>query len=190
MAGAQFAEAAFEDAPGEPLVSGWNAIEAALCRVAAMQAAWCAGAAARLLQDTVTYVSERHQFGVPIGSFQAVQHRLADCDIEVAEAEALARNAAELLGDDAPQARRLASTAFVRAGEAFVAVSRSCHQVWGGMGYCTEANVHLFSRRAKVAQMSWGGPEYHLDVIAEELRAIPLLRDRYATALHRRGIEL
>jgi alkylation response protein AidB-like acyl-CoA dehydrogenase len=190
MSGAQFAEVEFEDAPAESLLSGWNPIDAALCRVAAMQAAWCAGAATRLLQDTVAYVSERHQFGVPIGSFQAVQHRLADCDIAVTEAESLARYAAELLNDDAPEARRLASTAFVRAADAFVEVSRSCHQVWGGMGFCTEADVHLFSRRAKVAQMNWGGPDYHLEVIAEELHGMPLLRDRYATALRCKGIEL
>jgi alkylation response protein AidB-like acyl-CoA dehydrogenase len=190
MAGAQLAQVTFDGAVGEPLGAGWEAIEAGLMRTAVMHAAWCAGAATRLLEDTIAYVSERRQFGVPLGSFQAVQHQLADCDIAAAEAETLARYAAELLDTGSSSSRRMASTAFVRATDAFVAVARSCHQVWGGIGFCTEAHVHLFSRRAKVAQHAWGGTDFHLDVVAEEMRTVPLLRDRYEAALARRGLDL
>jgi alkylation response protein AidB-like acyl-CoA dehydrogenase len=181
MAGTFWSHVHFDGAGATPLGGGRAAIEHALTRVAVMQAGWCAGAAAQLLSDTVPYVSQRKQFGVPIGSFQAVQHRLADCDIAVAEAETLARLAATQLDGGSATARRMASTAFVRAADAFVSVARSCHQVWGGIGFCTEADVHLFSRRAKAAQHLWGGPAYHLDVIAEELRHAPLVRDRYQT---------
>ncbi|MGH2725850.1 MAG: acyl-CoA dehydrogenase family protein [Actinomycetota bacterium] len=190
MSGAQFAEVTFDRVHAEPLDAGWDAIDAAVVRTSVMHAAWCAGAAARLLEDTVVYVSGRHQFGVPLGSFQAVQHRLADCDIATAEAATLARQAGELLAQDSSAARRMSSTAFVRATDAFVTVARSCHQVWGGIGFCTEAHVHLFSRRAKVAQHSWGGTAHHLDVVADEVRRLPLLRDRYEDALMRRGIAL
>ncbi|HVW31664.1 MAG TPA: acyl-CoA dehydrogenase family protein, partial [Acidimicrobiia bacterium] len=81
--------------------------------------------------------------------------------------------------DGAPPARRLAATAFVHATGAFVTVSRHCHQVWGGLGFSTEAPVHLFSRRAPAARQAWGGTDHHLDVVAAELARLPLTRDRY-----------
>jgi alkylation response protein AidB-like acyl-CoA dehydrogenase len=160
-------------------IGGPELVDSALTRAAVLQAGWCAGAAGRLLEDTVAYVSERVQFGVPFGSFQSVQHRLADCSIAVAGAATLARQAASAVADEAGPARRLASTAFVRATDAFVAVARHCHQVWGGLGYGTEAPVHLFSRRAKAAQQAWGGTDHHLDVVAAEVAGLSLVRDRY-----------
>lgn len=190
IAGAQWSEVSFESAACEFLAAGWEIIDKALTRTAVMHAAWCSGAAARLLEDTVSYVSERRQFGVPIGSFQAVQHRLADCDIAAAESQTLAGEAARLLVTHSGDARRMAATAFVHSTDSFVAIARSCHQVWGGMGYSTESHVHLFSRRAKAAQHSWGGSEYHLEVVAEEARRRPLLRDRYQVSLRQRGVSL
>ncbi len=139
------------DAPGAPIGAGWAAIDAALTRTAVMHAAWCVGGAAQLLADTVPYVSQRYQFGVPIGSFQAVQHRLADCDVAVAESETLARLAAWQLDHRLPDARRMASTAFVRATDAFVEVARSCHQVWGGSA----------SARRRTCTCSVAGPRPH-----------------------------
>jgi alkylation response protein AidB-like acyl-CoA dehydrogenase len=190
IAGAHWAEVSFQDVPGEVLAGDWETVDFALTRTAAMQAGWCAGAARRLLEDTVAYVSERHQFGVPIGSFQAVQHSLADCLIAATESESLARRAAAALDANASHARLLASMAFVRAGEGFVEVARRCHQAWGGLGYTPEMHVHHFSPRAKAAQLSWGGTNHHLEIVAEDLHEIPLLRDRYATALAERGQEL
>lgn len=190
IAGAHWAEVVFDDAAGHPLEAGWEAVDFALTRTAAMQAAWCAGAARQLLEDTVAYVSERHQFGVPIGSFQAVQHSLADCSIAAAESESMARRASAALDAEAGYARLLASMAFVRASDGFLEVARRCHQAWGGLGFSTEMHVHHYSRRAKAAQLSWGGTECHLERVAEELRGLPLVRDRYAAALAKRGLEL
>ncbi len=190
IAGAHWAEIVFEDAPAQRLDVGWESVDFALTRTAAMQAAWCAGAARRLLEDTVAYVSQRHQFGVPIGSFQAVQHSLADCAIAATESESMARRAAIALDERAPYARLLAAMSFVRASDGFVEVARRCHQAWGGLGFSTEMHVHHFSRRAKAAQLSWGGTDRHLEVVAEELRTAPLLRDRYAEAMATRGLEL
>lgn len=190
IAGAHWAEVVLDEVPGLPLTAGWDAVDFALTRTAVMQAAWCAGAARRLLEDTVAYVIERHQFGVPIGSFQAVQHSLADCAIAATEAEEMARRGAKALDDEPGYARRLASMAFVRATDGFVEVARRCHQAWGGLGFSTEMHVHHFSRRAKAAQHSWGGVDHHLEIVAEELRKAELPRDRYAAALAKRGLEL
>jgi alkylation response protein AidB-like acyl-CoA dehydrogenase len=174
-----WAQLVFDHAYGVDLELPPEAIDRALMRAAIAMAGWCAGAASRLLEDSVTYVSDRFQFGVPIGSFQAIQHSLADCCIAATETETLARWAAETADEGVLDSRRLASTAFVRGTRALVEVSRRCHQAWGGMGYSTEAHVHHFSRRAKMAQHSWGGTGYHLAVIAEELRVSEILRDRY-----------
>ncbi|MGH9035565.1 MAG: acyl-CoA dehydrogenase family protein [Acidimicrobiia bacterium] len=179
LAGWSVAAVDLDSAPAELMAEGWGSVDAALTRVAVAQAAWSAGAGGRLLEDTVAYVSQRVQFGVPIGSFQAVQHTLADCDIALAEAQTLARQASAALDEGSPAARRLASAAFLRSTEAGVDSARRCHQVWGGMGYSTDTHVHLFSRRAKAARHAWGGPAHHLEVVAEELLAAPLLRDRY-----------
>ncbi len=179
ISGFPWSRVRFEGVRGVELGAAEPALDTAFARVATMQGAWCAGGATRLLEDTVAYASERVQFGVPIGSFQAVQHQLADCDIAAAEATTLARQAAQALEDHSPFARRLASVAFLRAGDSFVEVARRCHQIWGGMGFSTEAHVHLFSRRAKAAQHSWGGVDHHLGIVADELLRAPLVRDRY-----------
>lgn len=183
MAGLHWGALHLRKAPQTALDAGFSAVSAAMGRVGVLQAAWAGGAAARLLADTVAYARDRVQFGVPIGSFQAVQHRLADCDIAVAEAVTLGYKAASMLDAGHPAARRLASTAFVRSTANFVRVARSCHQVWGGMGFSAEAHVHHFSRRAKVAQQQWGGTSSHLDVIAEELRSTPLVVEQYRARL-------
>ncbi len=189
IAGGHWGEVVFEGAPGQVLSGGFEVVDFALTRTAAMQAAWCAGAARRLLEDTVAYVTERHQFGVPIGSFQAVQHSLADCSIAATESESMARRAAAALDAGADYGRLLSAMSFVRSTDGFVEVARRCHQAWGGLGFSTEMHVHHFSRRAKAAQLSWGGIEYHLEVVAEELRTLPVLRDRYAAALAARGVD-
>lgn len=185
MGGSPLASVRLRGAHATDLGVASDAVQAGLDTAAVLHAAWCAGASERLLEDTVAYVTERYQFGVPIGSFQSVQHRLADAAITNAEATTLARTAARAADGGSPAARRLASSAFVRATEGFVRVARDAHQVWGGMGYSTEAHVHLFSRRAKVAQHEWGGPDLHLDIVAGELAAERLLLHRYLPRLGR-----
>jgi alkylation response protein AidB-like acyl-CoA dehydrogenase len=91
----------------------------------------------------------------------------------------MARRAARALESGSRDGRRLASLAFVRATRGFVAVARRCHQYWGGLGVSLEMHVHHFSRRAKWAEQTWGGVDFHLDRIAEELETLPLVRDRY-----------
>ncbi|HVW35302.1 MAG TPA: acyl-CoA dehydrogenase family protein, partial [Acidimicrobiia bacterium] len=99
MAGLSTFRVRFDAAAVVADLGGAALVDVALTRAGVLQAAWCAGAAARLVEDTVAYVSERVQFDVPIGSFQSVQHRLADCSILVAEATTLARQAAAASAD-------------------------------------------------------------------------------------------
>jgi 3-oxochol-4-en-24-oyl-CoA dehydrogenase len=169
----------FDGAAGNAIGGSREAVDTALSHVAVAAAGWCAGAGQSLLSRTVDYVSSRVAFGRPVGSFQAVQHSLADCATALAEATSLARHAARALDETSADSARMASIAFVRSTTAFVEVSRRCHQVWGGMGFTRESQVHHYSRRAKWMQMSWGGAHYHRDVIGKALHDREVVLRRY-----------
>jgi alkylation response protein AidB-like acyl-CoA dehydrogenase len=109
------------------------------------------GAAARLLDMTVSYAGQREQFGAPIGSFQAVKHHCADMAVAV-EAGRASLWAAALALDTAPAAARsrAASAASAYAKSAAAKVAGTALQVHGGIGFTWEHDLHLFLRRIKV----------------------------------------
>jgi hypothetical protein len=109
------------------------------------------GAAARLLEMTVTYAGQRQQFGVPIGSFQAVKHHCADMVLRV-EAARAALWAGALALDRAPVAERsrAAAAAAAYAKAAASEVAGTALQVHGGIGFTWEHDLHLLLRRIKV----------------------------------------
>ncbi len=168
----------FDGAAATRLDAGRNEANDAARSAWARLAAWSGGAAYRLLEDTVDYANKRVQFGVPIGSFQAVQHNLASAAIAAAEVRNLALSAASALDAADTHVALLASAAVVRAGDGFVDVARRCHQAWGGIGFCTESPVHLYSRRAKLVQQAKGGRPQHLQTFMEELAKSGTIRRR------------
>jgi alkylation response protein AidB-like acyl-CoA dehydrogenase len=109
------------------------------------------GAAARLLDMTVSYAGQREQFGAPIGSFQAVKHHCADMVVAV-EASRAALWAAALALDTASGAARsrAASASAAYAKSAAARVAGTALQVHGGIGFTWEHDLHLFLRRIKV----------------------------------------
>jgi alkylation response protein AidB-like acyl-CoA dehydrogenase len=128
---------------------------------AAMLASEQLGVAQRCLDMTVAYVKERRQFARPVGSFQALKHRLADVWIAVAQARAAARYAAACLatGDaDTPVAIALAKAA---CGEAAVQAAQECVQLHGGIGFTWEHPAHLLLKRAKSGSIAFGTPDRH-----------------------------
>lgn len=115
----------------------------------------------------VAYVKDRHQFGVPIGSFQAVQHQLADVAAALDGAELLVREAAWLVDGGAARGAEVAAMAYAFAGQvAQDAAGRSLH-LHGGYGYMLEYDIQLFFRRAKALVLAGGDPLAHLDVVAD-----------------------
>ncbi|MCK2212594.1 acyl-CoA/acyl-ACP dehydrogenase [Actinomadura sp. ATCC 31491] len=116
-------------------------------------AEWC-------LETTLAYVKERHQFARPIGSFQAIKHRLADLWLDVVRARAAARNA---VAD--PSA---VSVAVAQAWNAGVAVraAEEALQLHGGIGMTWEHPVHLYLKRAKSAEIALGTPGDHREALA------------------------
>jgi alkylation response protein AidB-like acyl-CoA dehydrogenase len=110
---------------------------------------------------TVEYVAGRRQFGVPVGSFQAVKHRLADAyvAVEFAWPAVLAAGWAQAaaVADVAEQT----SVAKVLASDAASAVARAAIQCHGAIGYTTEHDLHLFAKRAWALAASWGSAGWH-----------------------------
>ena len=120
------------------------------------------GAAARLLDTTVSYAGQREQFGAPIGSFQAVKHHCADMVVAV-EAGRAALWAAALALDTAPAAARsrAASAAAAYTKSAAAKVAGTALQVHGGIGFTWEHDLHLFLRRIKVDEAFNGSVAEH-----------------------------
>ncbi|WP_406345044.1 acyl-CoA dehydrogenase family protein [Streptomyces sp. NBC_00648] len=143
------------DPGGELLSTGPLLAEAIGCavrwaRLAA--AAQAVGVAEELLRRTVAYVKQRTQFGVPIGSFQAVKHRLADTLLAVEFARPLVYGAALTLtpGDLA--------AAKATAGEAAYTAARTALQLHGAIGYTEELDLSLWLRKARPLRDTWGTP--------------------------------
>ncbi|GGR50954.1 hypothetical protein GCM10010282_49620 [Streptomyces roseolus] len=121
------------------------------------------GAAARCLELTVAYAGERVQFGRPIGSFQAVKHRLADACVRVESARSAALGAAFAAADGArgPELTRLAATAKSVCSEAFSEVAGEMIQLHGGIGITWEHDAHRYFKRAHGSSRLFGPPHWH-----------------------------
>jgi alkylation response protein AidB-like acyl-CoA dehydrogenase len=138
-----------------------------------LTAAALAGIAARALEIGVAYVKERQAFGQPIGSFQAVAHRLADRAAEVDGAELLAREAAWAAAEEPGRAAELAAMAIAFAAETARDTTYFALHFHGGYGFMLEYDIQLYFRRAR----SWPA------VLAEPRAAYRSVADaRYATA--------
>lgn len=134
----------------------------------AMAAAEAAGVAATALETTARYTTERHQFGLPIGTFQAVKHRLADMLVAVENSRSAVYGAAWALAEDARPNRAVALAQAVATSHA-VSVVGDAVQLHGGIGVTWECDLHLYLRRAKALEQTYGSPTVHRSRIAAGL---------------------
>jgi alkylation response protein AidB-like acyl-CoA dehydrogenase len=133
----------------------------------ATAAAELVGTAARMLDLAVEHARERRQFGVAIGSFQGVKHRLADALLALERARSLTyRAAVECARGDRATALRAARMAKAAASDAATEVGRTAVQVHGGIGITTEADVSLLYLRGRQASMQLGGRDAHYAALA------------------------
>jgi len=132
-------------------------------------AAQLVGLGRRMLDITVDYVKERRQFGVPIGSQQAVKHHLADVakSLEFAAPAVYAAAWAIDAGDD--QASRAVSTAKALASDAARLAVRNTLQCHGAIGYTVEYDLHLYLKRAEALSRAWGDAAWHRRRVAAAL---------------------
>ena len=114
-------------------------------------------------ERTVAYLKERKQFGVAIGSFQALKHRAADmfCEIELSKSCVLEALSALDEGRDREEIAKLASLAKAKVGETYNLVSREGVQMHGGIGMTDEFDIGFFIKRAAVSEQTFGDVNYH-----------------------------
>jgi len=145
------------------------AAEAAWQRGVVGTAAVLVGLADRMLSMTVGYVKSRRQFGAPVGSFQAIKHRLADALVSVEFARPAVLAAAWAQAAGAPDAAEQTSVAKVLASDAAAAVAGAAIQCHGAIGYTTEYDLHLYAKRAWALARSWGSADWHRRQLAQAL---------------------
>lgn len=156
-------------AAADPLDAADEACLAAWQRGALGTAAQLIGLARALLAMTVAYAEERRQFGVPIGTFQAVKHHLANALLGVEFAAPAVLRAAWSLDTEAATADRDVAMAKALASEAAERVAATALQAHGAIAYTTEYDLHLFAKRVWASSRTWGGAEWQRARVAAAL---------------------
>jgi acyl-CoA dehydrogenase len=164
----------FEGAPGEMLGTpggGLALLRRLLDRAAVLFAFEQLGGAQAALDMAKAYALERYAFGRPIGSFQAIKHKLADVYVATELARSNAYYGAWALAQDAPELSVAAAAARVSAGEAFFLAAKENIQTHGGMGFTWEFDCHLYYRRAKLLALALGSTREWKDHLIAALEA-------------------
>jgi alkylation response protein AidB-like acyl-CoA dehydrogenase len=166
----QLCDLRLDGVPGQQVAAGevaGKAVASALETGAALLASEQLGTAEWCLETTVAYVKTRHQFGRPIGSFQALKHRLADLWVMVTQARAVARYAAACVASGDPDAGVATALAKAHCSAAVVKAAEECVQLHGGIGFTWEHPAHLYLKRAKSTALALGGPDRHRATLAD-----------------------
>ncbi len=128
------------------------------------------GACQRILDLALEHAKSRQQFGVAIGTFQAIQHKAADMHVAIERARALAYFSALTIAADDPRRRLAAAMAKASAGECQALVFRHGLQTFGAMGFTWENDLQFALKRAKAGELMLGGAAEHRAIIAEEYK--------------------
>ena len=164
------ADLRFTASAGTRLASGAaaeEALRAALTAGAALLASEQLGLAERCLELTVDYLKTRYQFGRPVGSFQALKHRLADLWATITQSRALARYAAACLAEDHSDTAVAVCLAQAHCSATAVRAAEECVQMHGGIGFTWEHPAHLYLKRAKSSALAFGTPDRHRMALAK-----------------------
>jgi len=156
---------------GETHIVEPGVVDAMLARATVALAAEMVGTARRMADMSVAYAKERYQFGVPIGSFQAIQHKLADMSLAVERAQSAVQYAAMTLDAGDAERHRAVHTAKAAAGSAATRAAKDGVQTHGGIGFTWEHDLHLFIRRAYGSAYWMGTTAWHHDRLADLLFA-------------------
>jgi alkylation response protein AidB-like acyl-CoA dehydrogenase len=163
--GLRAADIVFENVtlPASALVGGWDVLDAGADYGAALLCAEALGALEALFGATLEYLKTRSQFGVPIGKFQALQHRMADMAIHLEQARSMALLAAVKAGaDDGDERRRSVSAAKYRIGQAIRFIGQQAIQLHGGMGMTDELPASHYFKRLTMIELTLGDSDHHL----------------------------
>ncbi|MCH7617061.1 MAG: acyl-CoA/acyl-ACP dehydrogenase [Chloroflexi bacterium] len=146
---------------------GWETVEK-VSRVATVAAcAYLVGLSQMDFDTTLNYAKERVQFGRPIGSFQAIQHKLADAIIDVDGSRFITYKAAWSLTEGEDDTDMMISMAKAWASDASRRVVAHGQQIHGGIGFTKEYKIQLYFRRQKWMELMWGDADYHREKVAQ-----------------------
>ncbi len=171
--GACAAEVTFERASAAllfPAGEAYAALEAAVDRGIAAVAAESVGVMDKLVDLTVDYLNTRKQFGVAIGTFQALRHRLADVKMQLELARSMSYYASLKLGEPPAQRRRALAQAKVQIGQSLRFVGQQCTQMHGGIGVTDEYIGGHYFKRLTVIDLSYGDTLHHLGEVSERMQ--------------------
>jgi len=147
--------------------NGWSTLSEVIDRGKVMLAGEMMGGAQKVLEMTVDYAKVRVQFGRPIGSFQAVQHKCANMMIDVEGTKSAAYYASWAVSNDVAEAPLAAALAKAAASDAFRRVSAEGIQLHGGIGFTWDHDMHLYFKRAKSSEFTFGDANWNRELVAQ-----------------------
>jgi len=150
------------------LGQGRDGLEEILRKATIAKCAEMVGSAQQVFEMSLDYAKERMQFGRPIGSFQAIQHYLADMLTDVEASRFVTYEAAYNLSKGFPSTKEVA-VAKTWVSEAFRRITARAHQIHGAIGFSAEYDLYLYFRKAKADEVLLGNAEFHREVIAQEI---------------------
>src|SRR5680860_58625 len=157
------------DGLGEPGPDVAAAMRRAIETATAALAVETVGVVQTIFDVSLDYAKEREQFGVPIGSFQAIKHKFADMAVMIERARAMGYFAALTIAEDDERRSLATSMAKSAAGDAERLVAKEGIQIHGGIGYTWEHNMHIYVRRAKANAAMFGTAAVHRGRVADLL---------------------
>ena len=146
---------------------GWPLLSAVLDRARVTLAAEMIGGAQRVLDMSVEYSRMRQQFGRPIGSFQAVQHKCANMMVDIESARSAIYYAAWAVSNETADAPLAAALAKAAASDAYRRVAADGIQVHGGIGFTWEHDAQLYFKRAKSSEFTFGDGNFNREIVAD-----------------------
>ena len=146
---------------------GWAPLQRVVDRATVALCAEMCGGAQRVLDMTTEYAKIRVAFGRPIGAYQGVKHRAADMLVEVENAKSLTYYAAWAVDERSPEAPLAVSMAKAYVSDAFRRVAGAGIQLHGGIGFTWEHDLHLYFKRAKNSEFTFGDATYHRERVAQ-----------------------
>jgi len=147
---------------------GWGIVKEVMQWAALAKAAEMMGGAQQVLEMTVQYAKDRVQFDRPIGSFQVIQHYLADMSIDVDSSRVSLHKAAWMLSEGISCTKEV-SVIKGWLSEAYRRVTAQAHQIHGAIGFTKDHDLELYFRRAKAAELFFGDADFHREMVAQQL---------------------
>ena len=149
---------------------GWSVLEAIARKATVLDCAFLVGLAQKDFEISVQYAKDRIQFGRPIGSFQAIQHKAADMVTDVDGARFITSKAAWSVAEETDEADMDVHMAKAWCSEASRRVVAHGQQIHGGVGFTKQYIIQLYFRRQKAGELAWGDADYHRELVAEALK--------------------